>query len=77
MKTSKVTQILKTNPKLKSFIYRPISLLLSLDKIFERIMFNRLYKFIEENNLIYNLQFEFREKHSTLNALIHLAEKIR
>ena len=40
-------------------------------------MFNRLYKFIEENNLIYNLQFEFREKHSTLNALIHLAEKIR
>ena len=37
----------------------------NLDKIFERIiMYNHLHKFIEENNLIYNLQFGYCQKHS-------------
>ena len=40
-------------------------------------MYNRLYKFVETNNLIYSLQFGSRQKHSTSHALIHLTEKIR
>ena len=40
-------------------------------------MYNRLYKFFEDNKLVYNLQFGFRQKHSTTHALIHLTEKIR
>ena len=40
-------------------------------------MYNRLYKFLETNNLIYSLQFGFRQKHSTSHALIHLTDKIR
>ena len=43
-------------------------------------MYNRLHKFIEENDLIYNLQFRFRQKHSTLlhnqHSTIHLTVKI-
>ena len=39
-------------------------------------MYNCLYKFFEDNKLIYNLQFGFRQKHSTSHALIHLTEKI-
>ena len=35
-----------------------------------------MYKFFEDNKLIYNLQFGFRQKHSTSHALIHLTEKI-
>ena len=49
----------------------------NIDKILERIMYNRLYKFLETNNLIYSLQFGFRQKHSTSHALIHLTDKIR
>ena len=43
-------------------------------------MYNRLHKFIEDNNLIYNLQFGFRQNvqlHFTFNIqTIHLTEKI-
>ena len=59
LKTSKVTSISKKSSKLKCFIYRPMSLLFNLDKMLKGIVYNRLYKFIEENNLIYNSQLRF------------------
>ena len=40
-------------------------------------MFNRVYKFLEEQQCIYNLQFGFRKKHSTNPALIEITESIR
>ena len=40
-------------------------------------MYNRLYKFLETNNLIYSLQFGFRQRHSTSHAFIHLTDKIK
>ena len=77
LKTSKVTLIYKKDSKLKCSNYRSISLLSNIDKILERIVYNRLYKFVEDNKLVYNLQLGFRQKHSTTHALIHLTEKIR
>ena len=76
LKTSKVTPIYKKDSKLKCSNYRPISLLSNIDKILERIVYNHLYKFFEDNKLVYNLQFGFQQKHSTTHALIHLTEKI-
>ena len=40
-------------------------------------MYNRLYKFLETNNLIYSLQFRFRQKRSNSYALFYLTDKIR
>ena len=40
-------------------------------------MYNRMYKFFPDNNLIYPLQFDFRQKYSTVHALIGLTENIR
>ena len=40
-------------------------------------MYNCLYKFFEDNKLVYNLKFGFRQKHSTTHALIHQTKKIR
>ena len=77
LKASKVAPIYKKYSKRKCSNYRPISLLSNIEKIFERIVYKRLYKFIEDNKLVYNLQFGFRQKHSTTQALIHLTEKIR
>ena len=37
----------------------------------------QLYSFLEENNCIYNLQFGFRQKHSTNHALISIVQKIQ
>ena len=40
-------------------------------------MYNRIYKFFSDNNLIYSLQFGFRQKYSTVHTLISLTESIR
>ena len=40
-------------------------------------MYKRLYTFLNENNVIYNLQFEFRQQYSTSHALINITENIR
>ena len=57
--------------------YRPISLLSNLNKIFEKIIFNLLYCFLEKYDCIYELQYGFRAKHSTTHALINIIERIR
>ena len=40
-------------------------------------MYKRVYNFLTENNIIYDLQFGFRQKFSTSHALINLTENIR
>ena len=40
-------------------------------------MHNRLYDFLEMNNVLNSLQFGFRKKHSTSHTLISRTEKIR
>ena len=57
--------------------YRPISLLSNINKIYEKIMYTRVYNFLNIHNCIYNLQFGFREYHSTNHALLNLTEHIR
>ena len=37
----------------------------------------RLYSFIDSCNILHSLQFGFREKHSTLHALIGMTETIK
>ena len=50
--------------KLKCSKDRPMSLLSSIDKIVERFKYNRLHEFLEFKNLIFDIQFDFRQKHS-------------
>ena len=40
-------------------------------------MYKRLYTFLNNNNIIYNLQFGFRQQSSTSHALIIITGKIR
>ena len=63
VKTCKVIPVYKKDSQRNCFNYRPISLLSNIDKIFERIMYNRLYEFLETNNQIYSVQFGFRQRH--------------
>ena len=43
----------------------------------EKLMYSRIFKFLNDNNSIYPLQFGFRQKFSTAHALISLTEDIR
>ena len=57
--------------------YRPISILSALSKIFEKLMHQRLHKFFELFEILYPLQFGFRENRSTIQALLSLTESIK
>ena len=77
LKISKIIPMHKTGSKLECSNYRSISLLSNTDKILERLMYNRLYNFLEKKEMIFSLQFGFCQKYSTTHALIHLTDKIR
>ena len=49
--------------------YRPISILPTISKIFEKLLHKRIYNFLEDNNIIYDCQFGFRQGHSTIHAV--------
>ena len=57
--------------------YRPISLVPNLDKIIEKLMYNRIIKFIENNKIIYYNQFGFRKNLSTAYAITTLIENVQ
>ena len=78
LKIAKVIPIFKNKGDLLVVVnYRPISLLSNINKIFEKLVYSRLYSFLNLHNCIYELQFGFRAKHSTDHALISLTEMIR
>ena len=67
----------KKDSKLDFSNYRPILLLSNIEIFLEKLMFNRIYKFYSDNNLIYSLKVAFRQQDSTVHALISLTESIR
>ena len=77
LKISSVIPIFKKDSKLIVSNYRPISLLSNINRILEKLMFNRLYSFLETNKCIYDLQFGFRQKHSTNHALLSMTQQIK
>ena len=56
--------------------YRPVSLLSTVSKVFERAFFSKLSSFITQQKILYSLQFGFREGHSTDMAILKLLDNI-
>ena len=77
LKTAKVIPMHKKDSKSNFTNYRPISLLSNLDKILEKLMHSRLSTFLNIKDIIYPLQFSFRQNYSTSYATIHLTETIK
>ena len=75
LEIAKVVPVHKKDSELDFHNYRPISLLSNLDKILEKLMYTRIFKFLS-NNFFYLLQFGFRQNYSAMHALISLTETI-
>ena len=56
--------------------YRPISLLPTISKIFERVVHKQLYDYFAENDLFYKSQYGYRKGHSTELAALEIADRI-
>ena len=76
-KLAKIIPIFKKDDAMLCINYRPISLLSIYSKIFEKLIYSRMYYFLNKNNLIYDKQFGFRAKHSVNHALISTTELIK
>ena len=70
LKTAKVVPIHKDGPKSDVQNYRPISLLSTFSKIYEKPMHKRISDFMEHNNNMYELQYGFCKGRSCEHALL-------
>ncbi len=74
-KVAEVIMILKPNKKCndkKSF--RPISILPTISKIFEKLLLKRMKPILVDRNLIPAHQFGFRENHSTVDQVHRITD---
>ena len=69
-KKARVIPLHKSNNKDDVNNYRPISILHILGKIFERVVYNQLYYFLEKYNLLHHNQYGFRKNRSTIQAIM-------
>ena len=69
LKFAKVVPVFQKDSKLDYSNYRPISLLSNIETILEKLMYERLYTFLNNNNIVYDLQFGFRQRYSTSHEI--------
>lgn len=59
--------------------YRPIPVLTSFAKVFERLLHNQITEYISDNKILANHQYGFRKKknycNNTTDAIINITEK--
>jgi len=72
MKFSVIKPIFKKGNKMNLTNYRPISLLISFSKVFEKALFNRLTAHFDNTKLLVGNQFGFRKGIATEDAIFKL-----
>ena len=76
LKHAQVRALYKKGSRSDEKNYRPVSLLSNISKIFEKVIYNRLISFIDNNNLITDQQNGFRKKRSTIRAIYQALSKV-
>ena len=62
MKIAKVIPLHKGKETDRVINYHPISLLMTISKVLENIVYSRVCSFLEDNNILYASQYGFRNK---------------
>ena len=76
LKIAKVIPIFKKRDEELFSNYRPISILPAISKIIEKVIYQQMYSFFQQNELFYDSQYGFRTNHSTEHAALELADRI-
>lgn len=56
--------------------YRPISIISVIAKVFEKLIYNQVSKYLENNNILSPFQSGFRPNYSTTSALLKLTNDV-
>ena len=76
MKQADTLPLHKSKEKFLVTNYRPISLLITISKLLEKLIYSRTYSFLEYHEILYNSQYGFRANHSCENAVSELLANI-
>ena len=76
LKLARVMPIFKKGDQQDCNNYRPISVLSNIRKLIEKLLYTRIYNFLNQNKCLCNNQFGIQNHHSTKHALISITEKI-
>ena len=77
LKHAKIIPVFKSMDETDPSNYRPISLLSVFNRIFGKVMYNRLKSFLEKYNPLFENQYGFRERRSTQHAIIDIVNQIQ
>ena len=69
MKIARIISLYKGENNQLIHNYRPIS-------VFEKIVYKYVVEFLDDNNILYQYQFGFRNHNSTSHAIITLVERV-
>ena len=76
LKCANIVPIHKSGPLNEVLNYRPISILPTFSKIFEKCMSSRLIRFLSKFNIISSCQFGFMKGKNTTQAILNFTNKI-
>ena len=72
MKWAEITPLYKGKSMDLTINYRPISLLITTSKVLEKVIYTRVYSFLESNNTLFSSQYGFRPKCSCEQAIMQV-----
>ena len=56
--------------------YRPISLLITISKLLEKVVYRHVYSFLEKYSILFQSQYGFCSNHNCEHAILELTGKI-
>ena len=76
MKIAEVAPLNKSKARYEVENYRPISLLLTISKLLEKLIYSRVYDFLISSNQLYESQYGFRRNHACEYAIGEFISKV-
>lgn len=73
---SKIAPVFKSDDECDASNYRPISLLSKFNRIFEKVMYNRMKDFIGKHDMSNPSQYGFHKAHGTHHGIVDSVEAI-
>ena len=71
-KIAKVIALFKSGSEIDFGIYRPISILSTISKVFEKLIYRRMVKFLQKYKILCPEQFGFRKKNNPVYRQSHV-----
>ena len=76
-KLARVVPVFKKGIRSDVNNYRPISIIPIIAKVFEKAIYDQLYKYLSDNNMLSNCQSGFRKLHNTITTLLKSTDEWR